>query len=92
MEQANFKFCFELGKTAKSANKRLQTGYANDASSRLQAIQRMFGRRLHKVQKQIQNAIDHRMTPKLENQLHVNRERIGDTIRKDFENAARSLL
>jgi hypothetical protein len=46
----------------------------------------MFGRRLHKVQKQIQNAIDHWMTPKLENQLHVNRERNGDIIREDFEN------
>jgi hypothetical protein len=47
----------------------------------------MFGRRLHTVQKQLQNAIDHWMTQKLmEYQLHVNREGIGDTIREDLEN------
>ena len=50
-------------------------------------IQRMCDRRLHEVQKQLQNAIDHWMTQKLmENQLHVDRERIGDTIREDLEN------
>jgi hypothetical protein len=47
----------------------------------------MFHRRLHTVHKQLQNAIDHWMTQTLmENQLHVNRERIGDIIRKYLEN------
>jgi hypothetical protein len=38
-------------------------------------------------QEQLHNATDRWMTQKLmENQLHVNRERTGDTIREDLEN------
>jgi len=45
-------------------------------------------RRMHTEQEQIQNATDLWMTHKLiENQLHVNRERVGDTIRKDLDNS-----
>jgi len=91
MEQlANFKFCLELGKTATQANKRLQTVYANDASSHTGALrvkQGMCDRRMYTEQEQLQNATDPWMTHKLmENQLHVNRERTGDTIRENLEN------
>ena len=54
----NFKFCFELGKTATQANKRLLTVYANDVSSHRRASQVKQGRcdrRLHTEQKQLQN-------------------------------------
>jgi hypothetical protein len=42
---------------------------------------------MHTEQEQLQNATDSWMTHKLmENQLHVNRERTGDTIREDLAN------
>jgi len=62
MEQlTDFKFCFELGKTATQANKRLQTVYANDASSHSTALQVKQGtcdRPLNTEQKQLQNVTD----------------------------------